>query len=85
MVFVKSGMEALEVLEKDRFDILITDYKMPGMNGLELLRIAKEKYKDIALIAGAIQAINKTSSKSKIVKETGFDPWVSLGNWEIGR
>jgi acetyl/propionyl-CoA carboxylase alpha subunit len=45
---------------------------------------AGDKFKEIALTAGAILSMNKTSVKGKMVKATGFDPWVSLGKWEIG-
>ena len=33
-----SGEQALEAYRADRPDLVITDYKMPGMNGEELLR-----------------------------------------------
>ncbi len=36
-----SGEEALHVLEKNSFDVLITDIRMPGISGLELLKKAK--------------------------------------------
>jgi len=34
----KDGAEAKELLEKDPFDMIITDIKMPNMNGMELLK-----------------------------------------------
>jgi len=38
MTFVSSGQEALELLRKEPFSVLVTDMRMPGMNGAELLR-----------------------------------------------
>lgn len=37
-----NGEEGLELLQKDSFDLLITDMKMPKMHGLALLQKAKE-------------------------------------------
>ncbi|MDM8522565.1 response regulator [Desulfococcaceae bacterium HSG8] len=45
-----SGTEALSVLENEEFDILITDIRMPGMNGIELMRKANEIQEDIYTI-----------------------------------
>jgi two-component system response regulator YesN len=39
-----NGSEALEALKKNSFDILITDIKMPSMNGIELMKQAMELY-----------------------------------------
>lgn len=48
--FAKSAQEALDILEKKDIHVLVTDMKMPGMNGLELLKIVKEKYPQIVKI-----------------------------------
>jgi len=37
-----NGLEALDLLQNNLIDILITDIKMPEMNGLELIRQAKK-------------------------------------------
>jgi YesN/AraC family two-component response regulator len=37
MTFVSSGAEALQCLSESPFDVLVTDVRMPGMNGVELL------------------------------------------------
>jgi CheY-like chemotaxis protein/predicted regulator of Ras-like GTPase activity (Roadblock/LC7/MglB family) len=36
-----SGEEALDILEKSKVDLLITDLRMPGISGLELIRWVK--------------------------------------------
>jgi two-component system response regulator HydG len=45
-----SGFEALEKLEKEPFDLLFVDIKMPGMNGIELLGKVMEAYPDTTVI-----------------------------------
>jgi DNA-binding NtrC family response regulator len=37
-----SGREALRLLNERRFDVICTDYRMPGMTGVELLREAQK-------------------------------------------
>jgi YesN/AraC family two-component response regulator len=44
VVTAASGDEAAEKLTKTEFDLVITDIKMPGMDGLELLSLIKAQY-----------------------------------------
>jgi YesN/AraC family two-component response regulator len=48
------GVEALELMEEYEPDVLLTDMKMPGMDGLQLLREAKKRKPD--LLTAAISA-----------------------------
>ena len=45
-----SGTEALSVLERDRFDLLLTDVAMRGMTGPELAKTAAEIYPGLAIL-----------------------------------
>lgn len=44
VIFASSGREALEILENDNFDIVISDMYMPELTGLELLSSVKSKH-----------------------------------------
>jgi YesN/AraC family two-component response regulator len=45
-----SGEEALTKLTYNRYDVLITDLKMPGINGFTLLEVARSLHADIRVI-----------------------------------
>jgi two-component system chemotaxis response regulator CheY len=47
-----SGFEALRVLPRDSFDLIVTDINMPDINGLELVSFVKknESYASIPLV-----------------------------------
>ncbi len=46
-----SGFEALKLLPRHRFDLIITDINMPDINGLELINFVKKNpnYRDTPL------------------------------------
>jgi len=51
VVAAADGAEALRKLEEERFDVVVTDLKMPGIDGLELLKHIKQRPSaDIAVI-----------------------------------
>ena len=47
---VDSGLKALELTKKNRIDVLITDLKMPEVNGLDLLKAVKEHQPETEVI-----------------------------------
>ncbi len=44
------GEEALSKLTLNKYDLLITDLKMPGINGLTLIEVARSLQPDISVI-----------------------------------
>lgn len=61
----KSAEEAVRMLEESAFDLVITDLKMPDMDGLDLIRHIQMNYRDIGTlmitgypsIGGAVEAV----------------------------
>lgn len=45
-----SGEEALKILGQAQFDLLLTDYAMPGMNGEDLARIVRDQYPSLSVL-----------------------------------
>lgn len=45
-----SGMEGLAILQKQNISLVVSDYKMPGMSGVEFLNKVKSKWPDIMRI-----------------------------------
>ncbi|MBA2339863.1 MAG: sigma-54-dependent Fis family transcriptional regulator [Pyrinomonadaceae bacterium] len=46
----ENGRHALELLRKEKADLIISDVKMPDMGGIELLRAARELLPDVAVV-----------------------------------
>ena len=51
-----SGEEALRILEREDFDIVVTDLEMPGIDGAELVRRVKERLpdQDVVIVTGVV-------------------------------
>jgi two-component system response regulator HydG len=74
-----SGVSALELVEKHRFDLIITDYRMPGMDGVALIGALRERgfEKPIILISGFLAHLGLSE------KTTGADLLVQKSANEI--
>lgn len=50
MGFASSGQEALDILKEEPFDVVVTDMRMPGMDGAQLLTKVMKRYPQIVRI-----------------------------------
>ena len=50
MAFISSGKEALEILRQQPMEVIVSDLKMPEMDGMQLLTEVKAKYPHIVRI-----------------------------------
>ncbi len=77
---VNDGSNAIKALQEDNYDILITDIKMPGMNGVEVLEKSREISPETIVILitaygsveTAIQALRKGAA-DYFLKPLDFD------------
>ncbi|MBI9112518.1 S16 family serine protease [Maridesulfovibrio ferrireducens] len=58
---VANGIEAIEAMERDPADILVTDLKMEGMDGLQLLQEVRRRWPDTGVIMLTGYATVKTA------------------------
>ncbi|MDY6791503.1 MAG: sigma-54 dependent transcriptional regulator [Thermodesulfobacteriota bacterium] len=67
----ESGDEALQLLKDKNFDIVFTDFKMPGLDGIELLARIKEYSPDIEVII--VTGHGTLESAVKAMKTGSYD------------
>lgn len=60
----ESGAAALEMLEKKQYQLMLTDIKMPEMDGVTLLTRAKQKYPAMAVVMMTAYATIDTALKA---------------------
>jgi DNA-binding NtrC family response regulator len=60
---VDSGLAAVELARRQRFDLAITDMKMPGMNGIETLTALKELDPSMEVIVATGYASEQTAAE----------------------
>ncbi|GAB5046560.1 sigma-54-dependent transcriptional regulator [Thermodesulfovibrio sp. TK110] len=64
-------VEAVELVKTGGFDLVITDLKMPGLDGLQLLEEVKRRDEDIPVII--ITAYGTIDAATEAIEKGGFD------------
>lgn len=76
--YAQSGMEALQRMEEKRYDLVLLDHMMPGMNGEETLKEIKartgERFEEIPIIA---LTANAAVGGREEFKSLGFSDYIS--------
>lgn len=68
-----NGIQALSQINKEEFDLIITDFKMPKMNGLELTRNIKASMSVPVIIMTGTPALLLGENPANIVINKPFD------------
>ncbi len=50
MEFVEGGQKALDLLDGQEFDVIVSDMRMPGINGLDLVKKVMESHPEMVRI-----------------------------------
>ena len=75
-VEAQSGFEALRLLPREQFDLIVTDINMPDINGLELLRFVRksERHEKVPIVIVSTQSSERDREK---VFELGANQFVA--------
>ncbi len=68
---VEDGNQAIKAIQKDIYDLVITDIKMPGVDGLQVLQTIKELSPETLVIM--ITAFSSTQDAVKAMKQGAID------------
>ena len=68
----ENGLEFLEIIEKDNYDLIFMDMKMPEMNGIEATKIAVKKLPDLKILGISMFSSNEVVDKFLSVGAKGF-------------
>lgn len=71
VVAVENGAQALEKVQQERWDVLLVDLKMPGMDGIEVLEKVKKIDKGIPIII--MTAYATVDSAVEAMKKGAYD------------
>ena len=74
-----NGADALEQFGKEKFDMVVTDYKMPKMDGIELIANLRKQSPElpVVLISGFVDALGLSEDS------TGADVVIQKSNNEV--
>lgn len=67
IITTNNSLETPRILEKNQFDVICTDFKMPGMDGMEILQMIKDqkRFEQVIMITafGTLESAMEALSK----------------------
>jgi putative two-component system response regulator len=66
-----SGDQALQLLDKDSFALMLCDVRMPGMTGVQIVPLARERDQDLAIIM--LTAVNDAATATEVLASGATD------------
>lgn len=64
--YAESGEEALDMIEKDTYNLVLLDMKMPGMDGMDVLKAIRKKYTVPVVLMTGDKTIDTSSGKLQL-------------------
>ncbi len=74
-IVTHNGVDALKKIEKEEFDVLLTDWMMPRMDGIELIRRVRERVKSLPLIIMVTALVSESAKNYSL--DSGADDYVA--------
>lgn len=65
VVSASDGFTALAQLKQQSFDLMVTDYNMPGMNGLDLALAARQMAPNMQIILMSVQDLVEVKAEAQ--------------------
>ena len=88
----EDGQEALRVMEEHPFDVVLLDLRMPGLDGMDVLKTMKERWPDseVVVITGyptieAAKEAVRLGAHNFIAKPVGPDDVIKAANEAINQ
>ena len=66
----ESGEEGLGILKKSNINLMLLDVRLPGMSGLEVLRVVRDHYSEVEVIV--VSALNDVDVAVQAMKDGGL-------------
>jgi DNA-binding NtrC family response regulator len=71
VVSARDGLEAIKILRKDEMNLVLTDLRMPGADGIEVLKYAVRSNPDIAVVI--LTAYGTLDTTLEAIKEGAYN------------